>query len=343
MHGGAMTPGKADTAAPPRATRLRFDRYVLDLDRGCVLLDGTEIALRPKTFAVLRYLVENCGRLVAKDELFAAVWPNLAVTDDALVQSIGELRRALGDDGATLIRTIPRRGYRFESDVSVDADVAQSSADTAPASAGSSDVARSPVPATVGRTPLAFFATARAGLFVAFTLAVLCVAAVLWSGVAIEGKLSDLWGSADRSAAKSPDIAAKPAIAILPFLNQSDDSAREYFADGLTQDVISALGRFSALTVMSWNAVLPYKGKPASPEEIGRGLAVNYLVEGSVRQTGDRVKVIAQLVDTGQGRVLWSGRFEEKLCTPEGGLDEASQDRRWPHHRAAVGRLQPGA
>ena len=114
-----MTTRDADAPAQTRPKRLRFDRYVLDLDRGCLLLDGNEIALRPKTFAVLHYLVENSGRLVSKDELFGAVWPNLAVTDDALVQSIGELRRALGDDGPRLIRTIPRRGYRFESAVSV--------------------------------------------------------------------------------------------------------------------------------------------------------------------------------------------------------------------------------
>ena len=94
---------------------LRFDRYVLDLDSGCLLLDESEIILRPKTFAVLRFLVENPGRLVSKDELFAAVWPNIAVTDDVLVQSVGELRRALADDGPRLIRTVPRRGYRFES------------------------------------------------------------------------------------------------------------------------------------------------------------------------------------------------------------------------------------
>jgi adenylate cyclase len=109
-------------------------------------------------------------------------------------------------------------------------------------------------------------------------------------------------------------MGAKPAIAVLPLVNQSDDSVREYFADGLTQDIINALGRFSALTVMSWNAVFPYKGKPASPEEIGRALAAGYLVEGSVRQIGDRVRVTAQLVDTRQGRVLWSARFDEALA-----------------------------
>src|SRR6516225_9892125 len=108
-----------DSAAPPRATRLLFDRYVLDLDRGCLLLDGHEVPLRPKTFAVLSYLVENAGRLVSKDDIFGAVWANLAVTDDTLVQSIGELRRELGDDGSRLIKTIPRRGYRFDAVVTV--------------------------------------------------------------------------------------------------------------------------------------------------------------------------------------------------------------------------------
>ena len=112
---------------------------------------------------------------------------------------------------------------------------------------------------------------------------------------------------------KSAELGTKAAIAILPFLNQSDDPARDYFADGVTQDIINALGRFSALTVMSWNAVLPYKGKSTSPGEIGRSLAVRYQVEGSVRHAGDRVRVAAQLVDT-DGRVLWSVRFDEALA-----------------------------
>ena len=104
-----------------------------------------------------------------------------------------------------------------------------------------------------------------------------------------------------------------PAIAILPLANQGDDAGHEYFADGLTQDIINALGRFSELTVMSWNAVFPYKGKPATPQEIGRHLAVAYLVEGSVRLTGDRVRVTVQLVDTRDGRVLWTVRLDEAL------------------------------
>ena len=112
---------------------------------------------------------------------------------------------------------------------------------------------------------------------------------------------------------KTAEFAAKPAIAILPLANQSDGSAREYFADGLTQDIINALGRFPELTVMSWNAVFPYKRRPANPGEIARSLAVRYQVEGSVRQTGDRVRVNAQLVDA-HGQVLWSASYDEALA-----------------------------
>jgi adenylate cyclase len=291
---------------------LRFDRYVLDLDRGSLLLDGSEIALRPKTFAVLRYLVENSNRLVSKDELFAAVWPGLAVTDDALVQSIGELRRALADEGPRLIKTVPRRGYRFESAVSIVAPADNSLADATPGSAVSRDNTPALKPAIPGQAwSLLAVAPAgwRGGLFAA--LVVLLVA-----GSLLVARLDWSFFSTPHSGeqlSKTAELAAKPAIAILPFVNQSDDSTREYFADGLTQDIINALGRFPDLTVMSWNAVFPYKGRPANPAEIARNLAVRYQIEGKVRQTGDRLRVNAQLVDT-NGQVLWSASFDEALA-----------------------------
>ncbi len=122
-----------DASAPmqiPEAP-LRFGSCVVDRKRGCLFLDGSEVKLRPKTFAVLEYLAENSGRLISKDELFAVVWPNLATTDDTLVQSIGELRRALGEDGLRLIKTIPRRGYRFESEAADDAPLNDASLNVA--------------------------------------------------------------------------------------------------------------------------------------------------------------------------------------------------------------------
>ena len=293
------------------AKRLRFDRYVLDLGRGSLLQDGTEIALRPKTFGVLRHLVENPGRLISKDELFGAVWPNLAITDDALVQSIGELRRALGDDGPRLITTIPRRGYRFEAAVTVAAPVDPATDDGPAFRVGGPESQ-----VVIGAPALIKFrnvlTSRRAGVLAALALVLALAAGALWAGFGSERKAVSTPRPAGQTT-RTAELGAKPAIAILPLVNQSDDPNREYFADGLTQDIINALGRFSELTVMSWNAVQPYKGKPASPGEIARSLAVRYQVEGSVRQTGDRVRVIAQLVSN-DGRVLWSDRFDEALA-----------------------------
>jgi DNA-binding winged helix-turn-helix (wHTH) protein len=242
-----MTIRDADSPAQMRANGLRFDRYVLDLDRGCLLLDGNEIALRPKTFAVLHYLVYNSGRLVSKDELFAEVWPNLSVTDDALVQSIGELRRALGNDGARLIKTIPRRGYRFEADVSVVAPVGAAATAGTPVPATFQDAAQSSEPGIRARAArsLTTALTGRRGrLYAVLALGILLAAGALWAGLGPERTFPR---SGDHLT-KSAEMSATPAIAILPLANQSDDSARDYFADGLTQDIISALGRFSALT-----------------------------------------------------------------------------------------------
>ncbi|MBS0524531.1 MAG: winged helix-turn-helix domain-containing protein [Proteobacteria bacterium] len=260
-----------------QATRLQFGRHILDVDRGCLLRDEEEVQLRPKTFAVLRHLVENHGRLVSKDELFSAVWPNVTVTDDALVQSVGELRRALKDDGSQLIKTIPRRGYRFDADVSV---------------------ANPPDEVIAGTPASGRLLRVRPHLVAVAMLALLLGAAASWFGIDMLRRTSL--------------AVAKPAIAILPIVDQSSDPAREYFADGLTQDIISALGRFPELTVMSWNAVSPFKSKPTDPREIASSLAVRYQVEGAMVRKADRVRVTVRLVGA-EGRVLWSERYDEPL------------------------------
>jgi adenylate cyclase len=292
-----------DAHAPAQSmpSALRFDAYVLNLDRGTLIAGGEEVPLRPKTYAVLRLLVENSGRLVSKDELFAAVWPGIAVTDDALVQSIGELRRAFGQDGSRLIRTVPRRGYRFEAAVSPDPPVADVSGSGAPPR--SSDPAGGRAPDRSGIEERSTGASPSRMLAVA-ALVIFLASAALW----IASELG-FRGVADTGTSPA---GAKPAIAILPFQNESE-AGQEYFADGLTQDLINALGRFSELTVLSWNAVLPYRSKSATPDEIANRLAARYQVEGSVRQAGGKVRVAAQLADA-DGRVLWSSRFDDTLA-----------------------------
>ena len=312
MLGGAP-PGSDKPAAQIRALRLSFDRYVLDLSRGCLLLNnGNEVALRPKTFAVLRFLAENAGRLVTKDEIFAAVWPSLAVTDDTLVQSIGELRRELGEAGPRLIKTIPRRGYRFDASVTeltAGGDLVPNAVAPEPAVPH----AGAQIPSDVSQTPSSWITLAnrRWPVLAGLSLVILLAAGALL----LHRSDRQLLGSPHSAgqASKPAEANARPAVAVLPFVNQSPDQGRDYFADGLTQDVINALGRFSALTVMSWNAVAPYKNKAASPDDVARSLGVRYQVEGSVLRTGDRVRVIAQLVNS-EGQVLWSARFDEAIA-----------------------------
>jgi adenylate cyclase len=291
----------SDAPARIRKPQLRFDRYVLDFDRGSLLFDGSEIALRPKTFAVLSHLVENSGQLVSKEELFAAVWPNLAVTDDTLVQSVGELRRALGNDGPRLIRTIPRRGYRFDAALLSGVPIPDNeNAET--------EAPCIPTQASIWR---AMLTGTRERRYAVFLLGILLAVGAVATAISNQTRFFDFLRGGDQLAG-AVAVGTKPAIAILPFANNNVDSARVYLVDGLTQDIINALGRFSALTVMSWNAVLPYKEKVESPSDISRALAVRYQVEGSVRLVGQRVRVTVQLVNT-DGRILWSSSFDEAL------------------------------
>ena len=103
-----------DAAAP---TAYRFDRFILDLQRGVLLADDAERVLRPKSFALLRFFVENAGRLMDRDEIMRAVWPGVFVTDDSISQCVRDIRRALGNNAQGLLRTLPRRGYRFVGSV----------------------------------------------------------------------------------------------------------------------------------------------------------------------------------------------------------------------------------
>jgi DNA-binding winged helix-turn-helix (wHTH) protein len=100
---------------------LRFDRFALDLTRGCLRVGDEDIELRPKAFEVLRYLAQNAGRLVAKQELYDAVWPNVIVSDGSIAQCIRELRSKLGDGNHSLIKTVSRRGYLLDATVLVGA------------------------------------------------------------------------------------------------------------------------------------------------------------------------------------------------------------------------------
>jgi adenylate cyclase len=113
--------------------------------------------------------------------------------------------------------------------------------------------------------------------------------------------------------ASSPAQTAKPSIAVLPFTNMSGDSSQEYFSDGITEDIITDLSRFRFLFVIARNSSFAYKGQTLDVQEIGRNLGVGYVVEGSIRRAGNRVRVTAQLIDAGTGGHLWAERYDRDL------------------------------
>src|ERR1700716_1601215 len=102
--------------------RYRIGEFTLDVSQGCLRRDGIDVPLRPKSFALLEYLITHAGRLVTKDELLSKIWPNVIVTEDSLTRCISEVRTALGDTGQTAIKTVSKRGYIFAGPVTQAAD-----------------------------------------------------------------------------------------------------------------------------------------------------------------------------------------------------------------------------
>ncbi len=275
-------------AVDPRT--LRFGNFSLDLAR-CSLRRGVEeIQLRPKAFDVLRHLAENAGRVVSKDELMKAVWAGVVVTDDSLVQCVKEIRDALNDSEQRIIKTVPRRGYLFAAEVSSSAMLKEPG--TAPADQRG----------LRSRSKKLWLAAVAALI----ALAVLVGRQLIDDTRAPGSTVADLNRTNGR-----PGIAAqRQAIAVLPLVSLADLQRDDYFADGLTEDIISALGRFPEISVRSRNAVFPYKGKTPRPDEVGRDLDVRYVLEGSVRRSAARIRVSIQLTDTSRGVLLWSQQYD---------------------------------
>jgi adenylate cyclase len=109
-------------------------------------------------------------------------------------------------------------------------------------------------------------------------------------------------------------LAAKPSIAVLPFTNMSGDPEQDYFADGITEDIITELARFQAIIVIARNSVFVYKGKAVRVQDVARDLGVQYVVEGSVRKAGARVRVNVQLIEADSGRHVWAERYDRELA-----------------------------
>jgi TolB-like protein/DNA-binding winged helix-turn-helix (wHTH) protein/Tfp pilus assembly protein PilF len=262
----------------------KFGDFTLDLDRRCLWRAGQEVKLRPKSLEVLKYLVERHGRLVSKAEMMQALWPDTAVTDDSLVQCLIDVRRALGDDAQRCLKTIPRQGYLFDATV-------RPTSDTPDPSHTPSDPTRySPLPNRLVVSAIAIALVLVAGLT--------AVLVWQWSGPPSATTVSDV-----------------RSIAVLPFKSIDAGTGDEYLGLGMTDDLITRLSNLRRIIVRPTSAVVKYAGdsKPLNPLEAGRELGVESVLEGSIRISGDRIRVTVQLVDVRDGSPLWAEKFDERF------------------------------
>ena len=268
-------------AADKARRQYHFAGFVLDAESGFLRHNGQEIALRPKSFEALLYLVQHSGRIISKDELIGAVWPDAAVTDNSLTQCIMEIRRVIGDDSQQLIRTVARRGYILAVHVTT------------------------PVAKFASSAPIGVSRTETAGLPRSWPL--VAAALVLVIVAALVG-LHYFAGSRKGESANARLTIR--SIAVLPLDNLSGDPAQDYFADGMTDALIDNLAQIRALNVISRTSAMHYKGSKKALQEIARELKVDAIVEGTVQRSGNRVRVTANLIQAATDSHLWSRDYE---------------------------------
>jgi TolB-like protein/DNA-binding winged helix-turn-helix (wHTH) protein len=276
-----------------------FGPFVLDTCRMELQRAGVVLPLRPKPFALLCALAGNPGRVLGKESLFAAVWPGVVVSDDSLTQAVREVRAALGDEGATILRTVARHGYRFDAEV-VDTEV---SLQRAPADAN----IRHPVPSLPAPPPALSRRWRRPGVLVLAGLAL--VAGLVGVGELVGGALERPAPWRGRFADADRDAAPRLSLVVLPLEVEAGSDSFDWFGDPLTMDLTLDLGKVSGLFVISRETAYSYKGRQFDPRVVSRELNVRYVVRGSVARTGNEVRLAVGLIDGASGRLRWAERF----------------------------------
>jgi TolB-like protein/DNA-binding winged helix-turn-helix (wHTH) protein/Flp pilus assembly protein TadD len=287
----------------PEERLIRFGPFELRLGSEELYRDGAPVKLPPQPFKVLALLATRAGRLVTREELRQEIWgqDTFVDFDKGLNFCVKQIREALGDSAQSpqYIETLPRRGYRFI------APILETARHAAPPAPGGPEnlPARQPEPAgpestSARRDPRRGFLW-RSGAVALLILAPL-ISYVLWHRL----------GPRTTSSAGAPG--EKIMLAVLPFENLNADATQDYFSDGLTEEMITQLGRLRPreLGVIARTTALTYKGTKKDIRQIARELGVKYVIEGSVRREADRVRITAQLIQASDQTHLWAETFE---------------------------------
>ena len=277
-----------------------FGGFSLNAQNRTLRRGAAAVPLTPKAFDLLLMLVENAGRIVTKDELMKAVWPDSFVEESNLTQTVFMVRKVLDETAdRRYIQTVQGQGYRFlvpVKEATLEGPEGEPPGTERPVAASKAvEVREVPV-----KPPLPQVKSWRA-LVIAFAAValVLIVVFAIWS-----------WHSR-----VSPAEPGKIMLAVLPFENFTGDPGQEYFSDGLTEEMISQLGNLDPahLGVIARTSVMHYKQMPEPIAQIGKDLGVQYVIEGSVRRDSERVRITAQLIQVKDQSHLWAREYDRDL------------------------------
>ena len=279
---------------------LRFADFEVDLRSGELRKHGLRIKLQVQPFQVLAILLERPGETVTREELQRRIWPadTFVDFDQGLNNAVKKLREALGDDALNprFVETLPKRGYRFAAQlVPAEGKDGWSALRAAGTEAPATTLAG---PGAAEQAAAARQAPRRRAVWIASLALVALLLALVWKFE---------WYRPAFPAGKIR------SLAVLPITNLSGDPQQEYFADGMTDELITDLAQISALRVISRTSVMHYKGTTETLPQIARALHVDAVLEGSVERSGDQVRIRAQLIYAPTERHLWARSYEGSL------------------------------
>jgi transcriptional activator of cad operon len=258
---------------------LRIGDWFVNPQAGEITRGEERVRLEARTMRLLLCLAESPGEVVSIDTLLSEVWSGVVVTPDSVYQAVAALRRLLGDDAKqpAYIVTVPRLGYRLVA----------------------------PVESQVDATPTPRPARASSKMYAALAVGILLIAGV--------GAYYLLAVRDETDQAAADTMAGPKTIAVLPFLDLTDSMNEEPFADGMTEELIHKLSKMQGLRVPGPTDSFYFKGKQLPLAEIARSLRVSYVLDGSVRKSGDTLRVAARLVRADDGYVVWSETYDRPV------------------------------
>ena len=293
----------------PTSIPLRIGDWCVNPTYGQISRGGEVVRLEARTMRLLLCLAQRAGDVVSIDDLLEEAWAGVVVTPDSVYQAVASLRRLLGDDAKqpAYIATVPRLGYRMVASVSpwVDESIAPHGANVPRDAAAPHDAAAALRDANVPRdadVPR----NARRPIVLLVVIAALCLTIAV--AFLIHGKAASTHnvGATAGAPAKS--------VAVLPFLDlTTQEMNEEYFADGMTEELIDKLSKIPGLRVPPPTSSFYFKGKQVKVADIARSLGVAYVLDGSVRKSGARLRVAARLVRADDGYVIWSETYDRPM------------------------------